>query len=93
MASQPTDNIAKHLRDALKEWVKREEGRKMPPGIQRLIKRVAEARKIWPIPNVRIARRPRTKLPETKPFVNSPQPPLRAKRHAGITVEVIWEWE
>lgn len=40
--------FAKILKSALKEWVQRAEGRKMPPGIQRLIKSSAEASKIWP---------------------------------------------
>lgn len=38
--------VAKMLEGALKEWVQRAEGRKMPPGIQRLIKRSTEARKM-----------------------------------------------
>jgi hypothetical protein len=43
--------FAKSLKGALKEWVQRAEGRKMPPGIPRLIKRSAEAHKTWPIPD------------------------------------------
>jgi hypothetical protein len=38
--------VAKRLEEALKEWVQRAKGRKMPPGIQRLIKLSADARKM-----------------------------------------------
>jgi hypothetical protein len=47
--------FAKTLKGALKEWVQRAEGRKLPPGIQRLIKRSAEARKTWPLPDWKLA--------------------------------------
>ena len=38
--------VAKRLEEALKEWVQRAKGRKMPPGIQRLIKLSTDAHKM-----------------------------------------------
>lgn len=40
-------DIAKHLQGALEKWVKRAKGRKMPPGIQRLINSTMAARNTW----------------------------------------------
>lgn len=38
--------VGRRLEEALKEWVQRAKGRKMPPGIQRLIRLSADARKM-----------------------------------------------
>lgn len=43
-------NTIGKIQSDLKDWVKCEHGRRMPRGISRLLKHIAEARKIYPPP-------------------------------------------
>lgn len=48
LAGPGTDNTIKGIRDEVKVWVSREQGRRMPRAIPQLLKRISEARKIHP---------------------------------------------
>lgn len=48
LAEIGTDDIIKGIRTDVKAWVSRKQVRRMPRGIPQLLKRIAEARKIYP---------------------------------------------
>lgn len=70
-AMPTTGHFAQGLRLALKEWVKRAEGRKMPPGIKRLIKRIPEKSRKSPLRvNCHVSKRRKTTSRQKRTLTN-----------------------